>query len=123
MQVRIEVKVSAEGVTNDQYHQSGPVHIFGPLLDNGCTQGRQIIEEMTIAEEDRPEHVRHSKHDSGELHIGQRCPHFALPEVRRSVPTAGASARLAGMMDHFVLCGRSVDLRAERLGAAIQYLM
>jgi hypothetical protein len=50
--VGIEIEVSAEGVAHDQDHQSDPVYVFGPLLDDGCTQGRQIVQEVTIAEED-----------------------------------------------------------------------
>jgi hypothetical protein len=72
MQVGIEVEVSAESVTHNQDHQSCRVYVFGPLLDDGCTQGGQIVQEVTVAEKDRPEHVRHSEYDSGELNIGQR---------------------------------------------------
>jgi hypothetical protein len=46
--------MSAEGMAHDQDHQSGAVNLFGPLLDHGCTQGSQIVEEVTIALEYGP---------------------------------------------------------------------
>ena len=121
--MRIEVEMPAEGVAHNQDHQSGAVNFFRPLLNDGRTQGWQIVQEVTVALEYGPEYVGHREHHAGELHIRQRCPHFALPECCRSAPATSAGARLAGMVDNSMLCAGCVNLRAERLGAAFQHLV
>ena len=61
----VEIEVPAEGVGDDHDHQPDAVLLPSPLLQDLGAQHRQIVEEMSVPSEQRPEHVRHGEADVG----------------------------------------------------------
>ena len=70
VQVAIEIQVTAEGVRDHDNHEPDAVFLPSPLLQHVRTQNGQIMQEMPVALEQRPEHIRHGQADVGVGNIG-----------------------------------------------------
>ena len=63
------VKTPTEGMLYDDYVQTYLIQVPRPLLERGSTQGWQIVLEMPMGFEDRPEDIGHGEDNANERYI------------------------------------------------------
>ena len=87
-----------EGVGDDHDHQPAAVFLPRPLLQHLRAQDGQIVEEMSVPLEQRPEHIRHGEADVGVRNVGQLPPLVALPRSGGLMAATSRSASLNSAM-------------------------
>ena len=70
MQVAVEIQMSAERMRDDHDHQPNAVLLPSPLLQHLRAQNGQVVQEMPVPLEQRPEHLRHGEADVGVRDVG-----------------------------------------------------
>src|SRR5215467_13769829 len=65
VKVSVEFQVAAEGVRNNHDERLCSVLHADPLLKHASPEVRQIVEEVSVTLEDRPEFSRHREDDTG----------------------------------------------------------
>ena len=66
----VEVQVASEGVWDHDEDQPDAVCLPRPLLQYLRAQDRQVVQEMSVLLEQRPEHIRHGQADVGVGDVG-----------------------------------------------------
>jgi hypothetical protein len=118
MKVWIVVKMPPERMFYDDYVQTDAVAGPRPLLENSSSKRRQIVLEVPMYTEDRPEHIWHGEDDANEGYIRERNPLLSLPKLSPAIATAWAALRLAGMVEDLLLARGGVNLAAQCRRAA-----
>ena len=85
------VQTASKSVLNNDHAQAYPVTAPRPLLEDGSTQGRQIVLQMPTGLEDRPEDIGHGEDDADEGYIRKSDPLFPLPKQGPTISAARAA--------------------------------
>ena len=85
----VEVEMTAEGVRDHDDHQANAVFLSRPLLQHLRAQDGEIVQEMPVPPEQRPEDIGHGQADVGIRDVGQFSRLVALPGSGGLVPATG----------------------------------
>src|SRR5438067_705741 len=99
----IEIKQSAETLGHSNENCANPIFIFKPLVYGRGSNCWQVIKEVSVLLENRPEDAGHRKVHSDIEGIRQHGFQFILPKSRRSIPATWTRSRLASVINEQML--------------------
>lgn len=97
VKVTVEFQVSSERVLNDHDQHSRSVPHIDPLLDYSGTESGQVVKEVTVLLEDRPEFSRHGENDARVWNVWKNGLLFFQPLERSPIPATGTEPRLTSI--------------------------
>jgi hypothetical protein len=99
VEVRVEVQVAAEGVTDHEHHDARAVVLFSPIFKNARTYGGEIVEQSPIPLKDRPEVTMHREVDAGKRNVWKSGRKLSLPSEGGALTATWTGSGFAGVRE------------------------